>query len=161
MALEWRTVNMLELEPTFRSDIEELLSKSKWDWYITHGHRSSETQNSLFGQGRSVIQLARFGLEKYARPDLPKVTNARAGQSAHNFGLAVDVALDGDDVRPGLQPLWDINHAAWLWLIASVKMHKRLRSGMHWNDWPHIERFKWHRYLHWQSNMDPHLVSFS
>jgi len=34
------------------------------------------------------------------------VTNARPGESAHNFGIAVDWCRDGDVNRAGLQPKW-------------------------------------------------------
>lgn len=48
------------------------------------GTRSYEEQNTLFRKGR------------FGNPG-PKVTNARGGQSWHNFGLAWDIGLFGDD----------------------------------------------------------------
>ncbi|WP_405131071.1 M15 family metallopeptidase [Paenibacillus sp. FSL H8-0317] len=54
---------------------------------ITHGYRSSEEQDALFNQGRSSAGNI--------------VTNARGGESYHNYGLAIDFALstpDGDVV---------------------------------------------------------------
>jgi peptidoglycan LD-endopeptidase CwlK len=46
---------------------------------ITQGYRSIEEQNRLYEQGRS-------------KPG-KKVTNAKGGQSYHNFGLAFDIAV--------------------------------------------------------------------
>ena len=54
---------------------------------ITHGYRSSEEQDALFNQGRSSAGNI--------------VTNARGGESYHNYGLAIDFALrtpEGDVV---------------------------------------------------------------
>lgn len=152
MALEWRKVRKDLLEPLFLRDVEELLSESKWGWYVTHGFRDSVEQNKLYGQGRDHIQLAKCGLQKYARPDLPLVTKAKAWQSAHNYGLAIDVVLDGDDRTPGLQPVWDVNLPAWIWLKAAIYKHPRLRGGYRWGDWPHIERLNWSQHTNWRSS---------
>ena len=57
------------------------------DIVITHGYRSIEEQDELFNQGRSTTGNI--------------VTNARGGESYHNYGLAIDFALrtpDGDVV---------------------------------------------------------------
>lgn len=55
---------------------------------VTSGNRTYAEQNALFEQGRSLPG--------------PRVTNARGGQSNHNFGIAFDVTIfDGD------KPIWD------------------------------------------------------
>ncbi len=51
-------------------------------FFITDGFRSLEEQTKLYAQGRTVAGAI--------------VTNARAGESAHNFGLAVDCAFQKD-----------------------------------------------------------------
>lgn len=59
---------------------------------VTQALRTDEEQNNLYAQGRTQAQLNRVGLNNVtARPDLPRVTNARGGQSLHNFGVAIDV----------------------------------------------------------------------
>jgi peptidoglycan LD-endopeptidase CwlK len=146
----WRTVDKGELEPDFADDVEELLHNSKWTWYVTSGFRSHAAQDILYGQGRSVYQLAQYNLTHVARPDLPRVTNARAGQSAHNYGLAIDVVPDGDDNVPGLQPIWNVKLPPWLWLKQATLKHPRLKGGWSFNDWPHIERYKWYQYTNWR-----------
>lgn len=66
--LAGRVLRMVELA---RADGYELL--------VTQGFRSIDEQNRLYAQGRT-------------RPG-KIVTNARGGQSKHNFGKAVDVAV--------------------------------------------------------------------
>jgi peptidoglycan L-alanyl-D-glutamate endopeptidase CwlK len=46
---------------------------------FTYTLRTMSEQNALYAQGRTVKG--------------PKVTNAKAGQSYHNYGLAIDIAL--------------------------------------------------------------------
>ncbi len=68
------------LHPKIRSEVqslyiiacEQLTGRAKVR--IVQGHRSVEEQNRLYNQK-------------------PKVTNAKGGQSYHNFGLAIDFAL--------------------------------------------------------------------
>jgi peptidoglycan L-alanyl-D-glutamate endopeptidase CwlK len=50
---------------------------------VTHGLRTWEEQEALFAQGRT----------KPGRI----VTNAKAGESLHNFGLAIDICFRGTD----------------------------------------------------------------
>lgn len=76
MALGWRS----DLPPEMVEAVElglELLRRLGVDVDVTEGYRTIERQNQLFAQGRT-------------RPG-QKVTNARGGQSAHNYGLAVDL----------------------------------------------------------------------
>lgn len=61
---------------------------------ITCTYRSPAEQDALYAIGRT----------KPGR----KVTNAKAGESAHNFGLALDfVPLENG------KPVWDEGHDAW------------------------------------------------
>ena len=127
--IDWRRVDPSLLQPAFRIDVEKLLRYSPHSWTITYGYRSLDEQAALW--------------EKY------KAAGPRAappGKSAHNFGLAVDVALDGDDALPGLQPDWNTSHAGWQWLFQAVGDHPRLHSGRSFNDACHIERLNWGRY---------------
>jgi len=59
---------------------------------ITDGFRSSEYQDKLFEKGRSTEGSI--------------VTNAKGGQSYHNFGLAIDFALKS----PTGDVLWDMEY---------------------------------------------------
>lgn len=127
--LYWR-VDANELEPGFRKDVEDVLA-SPYDWYATYGYRSLELQADLY--------------KKYLQGG-PKA--APAGQSAHNFGLAIDIVLDASNA-PGLQPNWDITRPEWQWLFKTLAAHPRLKSGVSFNDGGHIEKFNWRMYKSW------------
>ncbi|WP_347385022.1 M15 family metallopeptidase [Paenibacillus pabuli] len=100
------------------------------DIVITHGYRSIEEQDELFNQGRSTAGNI--------------VTNAKGGESYHNYGLAIDFALrtpDGDVV-------WDMerddNHNGQADWMEVVDMAKEL--GFTWGgdwanfpDYPHLQ----------------------
>jgi len=100
--------------------IIELAQEAGFDLLVTQGYRSIQEQNRLFAQGRT-------------RPG-KIVTNARGGQSNHNFRKAVDFAFIVDG-----EVSWD------------VKFYKRLGAwceqvGLKWGgnwkrfkDYPHVE----------------------
>jgi LAS superfamily LD-carboxypeptidase LdcB len=61
--------------------------------------RTRERQGSLYGQGRTYLQLRLAGIPKadatkWANPKLPRVTNAKPSTSMHEYGLAVDFKID-------------------------------------------------------------------
>jgi peptidoglycan L-alanyl-D-glutamate endopeptidase CwlK len=63
--------------------------------------------------GRSQVRIAQ-GLRTFAEQEAlfqkrPKVTNAKAGQSVHNYGFAVDIVLiiDGKDASWDVKKDWD------------------------------------------------------
>jgi len=71
----------------------------------------------------------------------PKVTNAKAGQSYHNYGLAIDFCLqiDGKDIS------WDTvkdfdgdKKSDWFEVIAVFETYG-FKSGKSFNDLPHFE----------------------
>lgn len=79
---------------------------------VTSGLRTFAEQDALYAQGRT-------------KPG-PIVTNARGGQSLHNYGLAVDVVpiVNG-------QPNWNVPESVWQKIGAAGK-----RQGMEWGgDW--------------------------
>lgn len=88
---------ILQLDPLIRkpvaSAINECHSKG-YDMRIGYdGHsRSFDMQDQLYGYSRTREQLQRFNINPdYAKPFKDKKTNARGGQSYHNYKLAVDV----------------------------------------------------------------------
>ncbi len=69
-----------EVMPELSRRVEKVLQSLAQDglaFEVTQGLRTFDEQSKLYAQGRTT-------------PGIP-VTNARAGQSLHNFGLAVDV----------------------------------------------------------------------
>lgn len=124
--LDWQKVNPEELDPVFRKDVESFLSASPYLWGVTYGLRSLALQEELYRK-----YLA--GGPRAAPP----------GRSAHNFGLAIDVTLDGDPHKTGVQPDWVTTHAGWLWLKTKSLLHPRLRTGWKYADYGHIEAVGW------------------
>lgn len=127
----------------FVKDIKELFDSTKDTWYGTFTYRSYATQAKLYND------YLRTGLNRAAPP----------GKSAHNYGMAIDVVLDIDPKKPGLQPSWNTGLKSWLWLFAKVKMHPRLKSGITFGDGGHIERYKWWRYIDKDNIYDPIAVA--
>ena len=83
-----------DLHPLMRARVEEWLQECKFaglDILITCTFRSMETQAILYTYGRTVQnpnskQTPNFPLGKVA-------TKAQPGQSAHNYGLAIDFVI--------------------------------------------------------------------
>lgn len=90
---------------------------------ITQGLRTWQEQDALYGQGRTSPGK--------------KVTNARGGQSYHNFGLAVDfVPVDAIGKAD-----WNVGHPAWSIVVGIAKQHN-LEWGGDWvsfKDFPHLQ----------------------
>lgn len=69
------------LHPSFRRRVQAWLTDCRVAGllpYVYEGVRSSARQDELYAIGRTV------------RRSSPKVTNAKAGQSMHQYGMAVD-----------------------------------------------------------------------
>lgn len=89
---------------------------------LTQGERTFAEQDGLYMQGRT-------------RPG-PKVTNAKGGQSYHQYRLAADFALLDANGRPS----WPDPHPVWA-AIAAEAERAGLSSGYRWKhqDKPHVE----------------------
>ena len=91
------------------------------DARIISGTRSYEEQNALFRQGR------------FGNPG-PRVTNARGGQSRHNFGIAWDIGIFEGGAYLGESPRYD--------RAAEVGLVEGIEWGGHWTsfvDRPHYQ----------------------
>ena len=123
MSGRWKVDRTLVHEP-FASDVDVLLTADPSVWVITQGFRSTAQQDALFAQGRTTPGAI--------------MTKAKGGQSAHNFGLAVDVTLvtpRGDD--------WNYEGPDWQRLIAAIRAAPRLHPGADFGDFDHIEAVHW------------------
>lgn len=90
---------------------------------ITQGFRSFKEQNDLYAIGRTI--------------NGKKVTNAKGGQSYHNYGLAIDFVLLSSD---GNTALWTVNNK-WL-AVAAIGKSLGFKWGGDWTsfkDYPHLE----------------------
>jgi peptidoglycan L-alanyl-D-glutamate endopeptidase CwlK len=114
------------------SDIYQEIRERRVSIRITDTLRTFQQQNALYEIGRS-------------KPG-QRVTNARAGQSYHNYGLAVDFALL---LKGGKEVSWDRNLDLnknnlkdWDEVVAVFK-HYGWNWGGNWTnfkDYPHFEK---------------------
>ena|SRR5260221_8700005 len=86
---------------------------------VTQGLRTWAEQDALYAQGRTEAGRV--------------VTNAKGGESWHNYGAAVDVAPFDEGI-----PDWNLSHPAWK-RIVEVGTLMGLVSGTAWKDTPHFE----------------------
>lgn len=127
------------LEPDFKPLIQELLAKvqvaTNRKWGISDGRRTMAEQRNIYAQGRTKPGKV--------------VSNAKPGQSAHNFGYAVDIwPLKGDD--------FDWGAADSLFKkMAAIAVEMGLTAGYNFksiHDAPHVESPKWkERQAAWKS----------
>ncbi|MGE7182654.1 M15 family metallopeptidase [Peribacillus sp. NPDC006672] len=91
---------------------------------ITAGYRSFSEQNVLYEQGRT-------------NKSKPIVTYARAGQSLHNYGFAIDFVIVSDD---GKRVLWT-EEEKWTRVAAIAKSLGFVWGGdlELFRDFPHLE----------------------
>ena len=128
------------LHPALRDEVKVLIDKintcvltGSAKVRIAQGLRTFAEQDALYAQGRT-------------KPGA-KVTNAKGGQSIHNYGLAVDIVL----IIDGKITSWDTKkdfdkdkQADWMEVVSEFK-----KAGWEWGgDWrtfkdmPHFEKTK-------------------
>ncbi|EAC2891949.1 TPA_asm: N-acetylmuramoyl-L-alanine amidase family protein [Listeria monocytogenes] len=91
---------------------------------VAQGYRSKAEQNALYAQGRTKPGSI--------------VTNAKGGQSNHNFGVAVDLCLYSND---GKKVIWESTTSRWKKVVAAMKA-EGFKWGGDWKtfkDYPHFE----------------------
>lgn len=89
--------NLDDLLPAVKVRVEKFINSAKdagIDLLVTSTYRDNESQNALYAQGRTAAGRI--------------VTNAKGGQSFHNYRCAVDVVplLNG-------KPVWDAENDIW------------------------------------------------
>lgn len=151
-----------DLHPEMRQRVDQLLSLCAvegLDLLVYCTKRTLEEQGKLYMQGRTADQintavrdLEVMGYYKQAAALYPVepidgrvVTWAKPGQSAHNYGLAIDAV----PMMHG-KPQWDAK--SWLWGVYGGLCR---RSGLEWaGDWkgrkrefPHaqVKGFNWRK----------------
>lgn len=116
----------------------EMLQQEGIELHIVQGFRTWAQQHALYLQGRAEltdVNACRLncGLPAITLDQNHRVTDADAGESWHNYGLAGDCAPFSNGF-----PIWDEKHPAWTRII-SVGESLGLRSGISWHDMPHFE----------------------
>jgi peptidoglycan L-alanyl-D-glutamate endopeptidase CwlK len=114
-----------DLLPLVRQRVEAFIKAAQAsgiDLLVTSTYRDNESQNALYSQGRTTAGKI--------------VTNAKAGQSFHNYRCAVDVVpiING-------KPVWDTSYQVWQTIGRLGK-----EAGLEWaGDW-----VKFKEYPHFQ-----------
>jgi peptidoglycan LD-endopeptidase CwlK len=116
-----------DVNPALAAKITQLatiLTEAGVDIRVTQGLRTWEQQDELYAQGRTLPGKI--------------VTNARGGESWHEFGVAVDVVpMDQEPPKPD----WDVSHPVWQNLVSEAQL-LGLTSGSCFHslkDWPHLQ----------------------
>ena len=120
----FRRIDLDLIEPEFRLKILNVIDaclKRGHSCHATSGFRTYGEQMALWAKGRTTPG--------------PKVTNAKGGQSSHNFGIAIDFIPDKDLKTPGIQPDW--SSEGYRVLVEEVEK-AGLHSGKNYNDLPHV-----------------------
>lgn len=134
---------LVTVKPQLQAVANRAIALSAVDFGVVQGNRTLEQQRYLYGQGRSVLQLAKHGLpSKYARPDLPVVTWTL--NSNHLGGNAIDVMPylhgKGNWDNDGKLGLWKPIHEAFR--LAAKELEIPIVLGADWKktpDRPHVE----------------------
>ena len=133
-----------KLHPSVRSEVTLIVEEcdkaltGKAKIRITEGLRTIEEQNLLYAKGRTAPGK--------------KVTNAKGGQSIHNYGFAVDICLiiDGKEASWDTKKDWDNDKIADWYECVKIFAKHGWEWGGNWKtfkDMPHFEK----RYLNsWQ-----------
>ena len=115
-----------DLLPQVRSRVEAFLKAADdagIDLLVTSTYRDNASQDALYAQGRTAPGRI--------------VTNAKAGQSYHNFRCAVDVV----PLRNG-KPVWDTKDPVWQTVGRLGKA-----AGLEWaGDWKRFKEFPHFQY---------------
>lgn len=131
-----------KLHPSVRDEVKKIIAEcdsalnGRAKIRVTQGLRTFAEQEKLYNQGRTSPGK--------------KVTNAKAGQSIHNYGLAVDICLiiDGKDVSWDTAKDWDNDGVADWYECVKIFAKYGWDWGGNWKtfkDLPHFEKkgFSW------------------
>ena len=120
------------LEPKFRAKVELVLKDAEEAtgrrWVLTDARRTMAEQRRIYAQGRTAPGKV--------------VSNAPPGSSAHNYGLAADLA---PLMEMSSQIDWGAPRGMWR-VMADIARSHGLNAGYYFKtilDMPHIEDPKW------------------
>jgi len=108
---------------------------------VTDGVNKADV--ALSGRADMIIvqALRTFNEQTKLYLQKPKVTNAKAGQSYHNYGLAFDFCLliDGKDISWDTVKDFDADKKPDWYEVISIFEALGFKSGKSFNDLPHLE----------------------
>lgn len=127
-----------KLHPSVRDEVTKIINEINTSVLtgdskviITQGLRTFTEQDALYAQGRT-------------KPG-KKVTNAKGGQSVHNYGFAVDIALiiKDKEVSWDTKKDWDKdNQSDWMEVVSVFKKYGWSWGGdwISFKDMPHFDK---------------------
>ena len=124
------------------TNLEQALDAEGIKIRVTQAIRTYPEQDALYAKGRTVpsdIPCSHAGVSRPVgtcsfHPLGATVTNAKAGESHHNFGTAIDVAI----MDAAGNPDWNESHPAWKRIVSLAPTYG-LRDGVSWHDMPHLQ----------------------
>lgn len=124
-----------ELYPPFSKIVENFINEAhrqKMKVGIFEGLRTYERQQELYLRGRN--------LDGTIKDRTQIVTNAKPGLSYHNYGLAIDLVFDANEVKPGWQWSWSDKYP---WKdLAVLGRSLGLESAYFWTRFPECPHFQ-------------------
>lgn len=127
---QFNRIDQSKLYPPFLEAMKLLYiacEKRGYVFFCIEAYRSPERQSQLYSQGRSTPGKI--------------ITNAKAFESYHQFGIATDSCRDKDGRKEnGLQPDWDME----AYKVLQEECHKlNLTSGLDFKSFPEGPHIQW------------------
>jgi len=115
-----------DLLPAVKERVEKFINSAKnagIDLLITSTYRDNASQTALYAQGRTAAGRI--------------VTNAKAGESFHNYRCAVDVVplING-------KPVWDVSYQVWQ-TIGKLGQENGLEWAGNWTKFKEMPHFQY------------------
>lgn len=155
-----------KLHPKVREEVRQLIEKANAaltgsaQVRIVQGLRTFAEQDGLYALGRTKVNPDG---KTAKRPKGYVVTNARGGQSIHNYGLAIDFALlvNGKEISWDMKKDFDMDTVADWMEVVKIFEANGWEWGGRWQkpDNPHFGKKPWLDYkplldLHNQGKID-------
>ncbi len=142
-----------KLHPSVREEVTAIINEcnerltGRDQVRIAQGLRTNQEQDALYKQ-------------------IPKVTNAKGGQSVHNYGFAVDIVLIVDNKTASWSTTQDFDNdrkADWMECVEVFKQHGWLWGGdwTSFKDYPHFEKSgysDWKKLIKMKKGTDGYVV---
>lgn len=142
---KYTATRIQQLHPAVRAEMHQIISEcdlalnGKAKIRITQGLRTLQEQNNLYALGRTLPGQ--------------KVTNAKGGQSVHNYGFAVDICLviDGKTAPWDTVKDWDNDQIADWYECVKIFAKYGWDWGGNWKKFKDLPHFDKRGYNDWKT----------